>query len=65
MFLNALFFISIAGALLVGLGIYFAPFLIDFFAPGYGAGSYSHTLSCLLFRVMMPYMFILFFWLCP
>jgi len=61
MFLNALFFISIAGALLVGLGIYFAPFLIDFFAPGYGAGSYSHTLSCLLFRIMMPYMFIIFF----
>ena len=61
MFLNALFLISISGALLVGLGIYFAPFLIDFFAPGYGAGSYSHTLSCLLFRVMMPYMFILFF----
>nr|WP_319492107.1 murein biosynthesis integral membrane protein MurJ [uncultured Desulfobacter sp.] len=61
MFLNALFFISIAGALLVGVGIYFAPFLIDFFAPGYGAGSYSHTLSCLLFRIMTPYVFIIFF----
>ncbi|WP_020588632.1 murein biosynthesis integral membrane protein MurJ [Desulfobacter curvatus] len=61
MFLNALFFISIAGALLVGFGIYFAPFLIDFFAPGYGAGSYSHILSCLLFRIMAPYMFIIFF----
>ncbi|NDY72121.1 hypothetical protein DO021_14115 [Desulfobacter hydrogenophilus] len=61
MFLNALFFISIAGAVLVGLGIYFAPFFIDLFAPGYGAGSYSHTLSCLLFRIMTPYMFIIFF----
>lgn len=61
MFLNTLFFISIAGALCVGLGIYFAPFVIDLFAPGYGAGSYSHTLSCLLFRIMMPYMFIVFF----
>lgn len=61
MFLNALFFISIAGALMVGLGIYFAPFWVDLFAPGYGAGSYSHTLSCLLFRIMMPYMFIVFF----
>lgn len=61
MFLNALFFISIAGVLLVSLGIYFAPFLIDFFAPGYGAGSYSHTLSCLMFRIMAPYMFIIFF----
>lgn len=61
MFLNALFFISIAGALLVGVGVYFAPFLVDFFAPGYGAGSYSHTLSCLLFRIMTPYMFIIFF----
>jgi putative peptidoglycan lipid II flippase len=60
-FLNALFFISIAGALLVGIGIYFAPFLVDFFAPGYGAGSYSHTLSCLLFRIMTPYVFIIFF----
>ncbi|WP_320040372.1 lipid II flippase MurJ [uncultured Desulfobacter sp.] len=61
MFLNALFIISIVGALLVGLGIYFAPFLIDFFAPGYGAGSYSHKLSCLLFRIMTPYMAIIFF----
>ena len=61
MFLNALFFISIAGALLVGFGTYFAPFLVDFFAPGYGAGSYSHTLSCLLFRIMTPYVFIIFF----
>lgn len=61
MFLNALFFISIAGALLVGLGIYFAPFLIDLFAPGYSAGSYTHTLTCLLFRIMMPYLFIIFF----
>ncbi len=61
LFLNALFFISIAGAVLVGLGIYFAPFLVDFFAPGYGAGSYAHTLSCLLFRIMLPYMFVIFF----
>ena len=61
MFLNALFFISIAGALLVGLGIYFAPFLIDLFAPGYSAGSYTYTLTCLLFRIMMPYLFIIFF----
>ena len=60
-FLNALFFISVAGVLLVGFGIYFAPFLIEFFAPGYGAGSYSHTLSCLLFRIMTPYMFIILF----
>ncbi|WP_035237432.1 murein biosynthesis integral membrane protein MurJ [Desulfobacter vibrioformis] len=61
MFLNALFFISVAGALLVSLGIYFAPFLIEFFAPGYYPGSYAHTLSCLLFRIMMPYMVIIFF----
>lgn len=61
MFLNALFFISVAGALLVSLGIYFAPFLIEFFAPGYCPGSYAHTLSCLLFRIMMPYMVIIFF----
>lgn len=61
MFLNALFFISITGVLLVGVGIYFAPILIDIFAPGYGAGSYSNTLSCLLFRIMTPYVFIIFF----
>lgn len=60
-FLNALFFISIAGVLLVSFGIYFAPFLIDLFAPGYSAGSYAHTLTCLLFRIMMPYLFIIFF----
>ena len=61
LFLNALFFLSVAGVLFVSLGIYFAPFLIAHFAPGYFAGSYAHTLSCLMFRIMMPYMFIIFF----
>ena len=59
-FSNALFFLSIAGVVLVSFGIYFAPFLIDLFAPGYSTGSYAHTLTCLLFRIMMPYMFIIF-----
>jgi len=61
MFSSALFCISVAGVLLVSLGIYFAPVLIDLFAPGYSAGSYAHTLSCLLFRIMTPYMFTIFF----
>ena len=60
LFSSVLFLISIAGALLVSLGIYFAPFLIDLFAPGYCPGSYAHTLTCLLFRIMMPYMFTIF-----
>ncbi len=61
MFLNALFWISVIAALLISIGLYFAPVIIQLCVPGYEQNSYSNILASLLFRIMMPYMGIIFF----
>ena len=60
-FLNALFWMSVVAAVLITLGLCFAPVLIQFFVPGYAHGSYGNILSSLLFKIMVPYMGIIFF----
>ncbi|MCG8687886.1 MAG: murein biosynthesis integral membrane protein MurJ [Desulfobacterales bacterium] len=57
MFFSALFFISVLSVLAIAFGIYFAPAVISILAPGYVGDSYSHTLACLLFKIMLPYSF--------
>ncbi len=65
MFWSSLVMISAVSAFLVGLCIYAAPFLVDLLAPGYSQGSYVHTLTALLLRLMLPYLsMILFLALC-
>lgn len=59
MFLSACFFVSLFSVVLVSFGIYFAPLIIHLLAPGYGAGSYAHTLAMLLFKIMLPYMMVM------
>lgn len=54
-------FSSVMGLLLLTttllslIGIYFAPTIVAFFAPGFGVGSEKFVLCVLLSRVMLPY----------
>jgi len=59
MFLSACFMVSLFSAALVAIGIYFAPLIINFLAPGYAEGSYAHTLAALLLKIMLPYMLVI------
>ena len=52
---SAFVFVSILSVCLMGFGMAAAPFLLNFFAPGFDVDSYSFSLSVLLFRMMMPY----------
>jgi len=51
-------FLSIAGILIVIAGILFAPVIIKFLAPGFMVYSYKYGLTIILFKIMVPY-----FWL--
>ncbi len=59
MFLSGLFILSIAGVFLVTTGIFLAPVLARFLAPGFMTGSYVHSLTLVLLKIMMPYLFII------
>lgn len=56
MFLSALFILSLAGVFLVIMGIIFAPFLVKILAPGFAPGTYTHTLTVILLKIMFPYL---------
>ncbi len=57
MFYSALLLISAFSAVVVTLGISFAPLVIDILAPGYGGDTYAQTLAALLLKLMLPYIF--------
>ena len=59
MFLSGFFILSIAGVFLVTTGIFLAPVLVRFLAPGFMTGSYVHGLTLVLLKIMMPYLFII------
>lgn len=61
MFLSALFLLSVFSAVMVSVGIYFAPFIVGVIAPGFAGGTYVHTLTALLLKFMMPYLFMVLF----
>jgi len=61
MFLSALFLISVAGTFLVISGIFLAPFLVKFLAPGFVTDSYTYSLTVILLRIMLPYLVIILF----
>ena len=61
MFWSALVMVSAGSALLVSLGIYAAPFGVDLLAPGFSRGSYAHTLTAVLLRLMLPYLSVILF----
>lgn len=56
LFLSALFLLSVAGVFLVFTGIILAPFLVKILAPGFATGSYTHSLTIILVKLMMPYL---------
>ncbi|MCK4766843.1 MAG: murein biosynthesis integral membrane protein MurJ [Desulfobacula sp.] len=51
-------FLSLAGILIVLVGIFFAPLIIKMIAPGFVGFSYKYGLTIILFKIMLPY-----FWL--
>ena len=51
-------FLSFAGIIIVLTGIFFAPFIIKILAPGFVVHSYKYGLTIILFKIMLPY-----FWL--
>ena len=51
-------FLSIAGILVVLTGLFFAPLVIKIIAPGFIIYSYKYGLTIILFKIMLPY-----FWL--
>ncbi|WP_457553123.1 murein biosynthesis integral membrane protein MurJ [Desulfobacula sp.] len=51
-------FLSLAGILMVLIGIFFAPVIIKIIAPGFMVNSYQYGLTIILFKLMLPY-----FWL--
>lgn len=51
-------FLSLAGIIIVLTGIFFAPFIIKIIAPGFVVHSYKYGLTIVLFKMMLPY-----FWL--
>lgn len=61
MFWSALVMLSAMSAIGVAFGIYAAPFLVDFLAPGFARESYSHTLTAVLLRLMLPYLSVILF----
>jgi len=51
-------FLSLAGILIVLAGIFFAPVIIKIIAPGFIDDAYKYGLTIILFKMMLPY-----FWL--
>ncbi|MBU8849456.1 MAG: murein biosynthesis integral membrane protein MurJ [Desulfobacterales bacterium] len=51
-------FLSLAGILIVLAGIFFAPLIVKIIAPGFVGFSYKYGLTIILFKIMLPY-----FWL--
>jgi len=51
-------FLSLAGILIVLGGIFFAPLIVKIIAPGFIGFSYKYGLTIILFKIMLPY-----FWL--
>jgi putative peptidoglycan lipid II flippase len=51
-------FLSLMGILIVLTGIFFAPLIIKIIAPGFIVHSYKYGLTIVLFKIMLPY-----FWL--
>jgi putative peptidoglycan lipid II flippase len=57
-FFSLFFLFSLAGVLVVIMGIIFAPVIITLIAPGFVTGSYTYNLTLILLKIMLPY-----FWL--
>ncbi|MCP4671909.1 MAG: murein biosynthesis integral membrane protein MurJ, partial [Desulfobacula sp.] len=52
-------FLTFAGTLMMLLGIIFAPFILKIIAPGFVAASYKSQLAILLFKIMLPYLWLI------
>ncbi len=59
LFLSGLFIVSVAGVILVIAGVLFAPILVKVLAPGFVPGSYPHSLTMVLLKIMLPYLFVI------
>jgi len=59
LFLSGLFLVSVAGVIIVIAGVFFAPFLVNVLAPGFVSGSYAHSLTMVLLKIMLPYLFVI------
>ncbi len=51
-------FLSLAGIIIVLTGIFFAPFIIKIIAPGFVVHSYKYGLTIILFKIMLPYLWL-------
>lgn len=51
--------LSLVGILMVIVGIFFAPLIIKVIAPGFAGSSYTNGLTIILFKIMMPYVWLI------
>lgn len=52
-------FVSLTGIFIVLAGIFFAPVIIKFVAPGFAGNSYKYGLTIILFKIMLPYFLLI------
>ncbi len=52
-------FLSAAAVIIIMSGLFFAPLVISTIAPGFAEGSYQYQLSVLLFKIMLPYIWLI------
>ncbi|MCK5696089.1 MAG: murein biosynthesis integral membrane protein MurJ, partial [Desulfobacula sp.] len=52
-------FLSLIGILIVLAGIFFAPVIIKIIAPGFVEVSYKYGLTIILFKIMLPYLWLI------
>jgi len=52
-------FLTLAGTLIMLFGIFFAPFIIKIIAPGFVGFSYKLQLTTILFKIMLPYLWLI------
>lgn len=55
---SALGMLSVAGALLISAGWVLAPWILHVMAPGFAPGGEQFTLTLMLLKIMMPYVWI-------
>jgi putative peptidoglycan lipid II flippase len=56
---SALVILSFAGVILVLAGLLLAPWILRFMAPGYESGSGQMAMTLVLFKIMMPYLWVI------
>ncbi len=59
LFFSFFCFLTLAGTLMMLFGIFFAPVIIKIIAPGFIEYSYKLQLTTILFKIMLPYLWLI------